>query len=75
MKEFFLLTLTIALKIILVSVVLGALFMFLSWLRVAKTSRSGFLGIIMLWSYFLIQVVLVTLFFTCFFFLMRFILG
>jgi len=74
-KGTFLLTLIIALKIILVSVLFGALFMFLSWLRIARTGRTGVLGVVLLWAYFLIQVVLAALFFTCLFFLMRFILG
>lgn len=69
------LTLTIALKIILVSVLFGAFFMFWSWSRVVKTDHKGVFRVALLWAYCLIQAVLATLFFIGLFFIARFILG
>jgi len=70
-----LLTSLIALKLILVSLLFGALIMFWSCLKVAKTGRTGVLGMLLLWAFFAVQVLIAAMFFTGLFLLMRFILG
>lgn len=46
-------------KFALFAMLLGAVIMFMSWLRVKKTEKKGLMGFALLWIYFLIQLFVV----------------
>lgn len=50
---------TATVKFALFAMLMGALIMFMSWLRVKKTEKKGFMGLALLWGYFLIQLFIV----------------
>jgi len=52
-----------ALKLALFALIAGALIMFFSWLRVRKSGKQGFAAIVLLWTNFLVRLLIVVLFF------------
>jgi hypothetical protein len=48
-------------KLALLALFIGAVIMFMSWLKVKKTGRKGFMGFALMWVYFLMQLFIVLL--------------
>jgi hypothetical protein len=46
-------------KLALLAILIGAVIMFMSWLKVKKTGKKGFMGFALLWIYFLMQLLIV----------------
>jgi hypothetical protein len=48
-------------KLALLALFIGAVIMFMSWLKVKKTGKKGFRGFALMWVYFLMQLFIVLL--------------
>lgn len=48
-------------KLALLALFIGAVIMFMSWLKVKKTGKKGFVGFALMWVYFLMQLFIVLL--------------